>query len=149
MKAPAVSTLSNGLGDRTEMPRWNLPLLLTLARHMRAPHHQAFVLPDPEYKAVLHRHGWLFSFWLDSVAELQQTFPRYSGFSSYHPLQSPFKSCKGSHLLCCNELLKEPSKGDATLELRSCALFLAWKAALGTLSMRFLLKPSLCAFLKK
>lgn len=147
MKDPAVSALSNGLGDGTEMQWWNLPLLLTLARHARAPHHQTFVLPYPEYKAVLHRHGWLFSFWLDSVAELQQTFLRYSVFSSYHLLQT--QSCKGSHLLCCTEVLKKPSKRDATLELRSCASFLAWKAALGTVSMRFLLKLSLCAFLKK
>lgn len=65
MKDLAVSTLGNGLGDRTEMPWWNLPLPLTLARYTRAPHHQTFVLPHPEYKAVLYRHGWQFSFWLD------------------------------------------------------------------------------------
>lgn len=76
MKDPAVSTHSNGLGDRTEMPWWNLPLLLTLAWHVRAPHHQTFVLPYPEYKAVFHWHGWLFSFCLDSVAELKQAFQR-------------------------------------------------------------------------
>lgn len=61
----------------------------------------------------------------------------------------PNPPCKSSQLLCCNEVLKKPSKGGATPELRSCASFLAWKAALGTVSMRFLLKPSLCAFLKK
>lgn len=87
MKDPAVSTPSNGPGDTTEMPWWNLPLLLTLAWHARAPHHQTFVLPYPEYKAVFHWHGWLFSFCLDSVAELQQAFQRQAEFSSYHLLQ--------------------------------------------------------------
>lgn len=86
MKDPAVSTLGNGLGDRTEMPQWNLPLLLTLAWHTRAPHHQTFVLPYAEYKAVLHWHAWLFSFWLDSVAEVQQACLRSTGF----PVIIPF-----------------------------------------------------------
>jgi len=103
MKDPAVSSLSNELGNRTEMPWWNLPLLLTLARHTRAPHHQTIVLPYPEYKAVLHWHGWLFSFWLDSVAELQKTFLSYSGFSSSHPFQSPFRPAK---TLTCSATMK-------------------------------------------
>lgn len=87
MKDPAVSAHSNGLGDRTEMPWWNLPLLLALAWHTRAAHYQTFVLPYPEYKAVFHWHGWLFSFCLDSVAELQQAFQRQTEISSYHLLQ--------------------------------------------------------------
>lgn len=46
MKDPAViSTLSNGLGSRTEMPWWNLPLVLTLAWQARPPHPQTFVSP--------------------------------------------------------------------------------------------------------
>lgn len=103
MKDPAVSTVSNGLGDRTEMPWWNLPLLLTLAWHTRAPHHQTFVLPCPEYKAVLHWHGWTFSFRLDTEAEPQQAFLRYTGFSRYHPLQSPFHPAKA---LSCSVAMK-------------------------------------------
>lgn len=62
---------------------------------------------------------------------------------------TPVPSCQGSHLRCCSEVLKKPSKGGAALELRSWPSFLAWKAAFGTVSMRFLLKSSLCAFLKK
>lgn len=106
-----------------------------------------FALPRIQSSVSL---AWLAVFLLSWLSgRSAASFPETDWVFQLSSVSTPVPSCQGSHLCCCSEVLKKLSKGDAALELRSWPSCLAWKAALGTVSMRFLLQPSLCAFLKK